>query len=169
VGNCMPLKRVPVGLDVHNIEMMPGQGGRFGFVPRVWRPVGGSRRRLGDAAAAVGRDAAGSGGVPGDDRHLGNADHQNIQIGKAGRKRHMGRRPQPRNSMNRSPSVGRRRGSQRRRPGIPAARGASWPRAARPVRPARTRTSVSAPTPKRSVRAAGDQEEVSLGTQDGAG
>ena len=101
VGNCMPLKRVPVGLDVHNIEMMPGQGGRMvrsaGLAARLvaregdWAtlllPSGEMRQVRVECRATIG--------------HLGNADHQNIQIGKAGRKRHMGRRPHNRGtSMN---------------------------------------------------------------------
>ena len=101
VGNCMPLKRVPVGLDVHNIEMMPGQGGRLvrsaGLAARLvaregdWAtlllPSGEMRQVRVECRATIG--------------HLGNADHQNIQIGKAGRKRHMGRRPHNRGtSMN---------------------------------------------------------------------
>ncbi len=100
-GNCMPLKRIPVGLDVHNIEMMPGQGGRMvrsaGLAARLvaregdWAtlllPSGEMRQVRVECRATIG--------------HLGNADHQNIQIGKAGRKRHMGRRPHNRGtSMN---------------------------------------------------------------------
>lgn len=101
VGNCMPLKRIPVGLDVHNIEMMPGQGGKLvrsaGLSARLvaregdWAtlllPSGEMRQVRVECRATIGQ--------------LGNADHQNIQIGKAGRKRHMGRRPHNRGtSMN---------------------------------------------------------------------
>ncbi|MGQ9649994.1 MAG: 50S ribosomal protein L2 [Phycisphaerae bacterium] len=100
-GNCMPLKRIPVGLDVHNIEMMPGQGGKLvrsaGLSARLvaregdWAtlllPSGEMRQVRVECRATIGQ--------------LGNADHQNIQIGKAGRKRHMGRRPHNRGtSMN---------------------------------------------------------------------
>ncbi|HPD30354.1 MAG TPA: 50S ribosomal protein L2 [Phycisphaerae bacterium] len=100
-GNCMPLKRIPVGMDVHNIEMMPGQGGKLvrsaGSSARLvaregdWAtlllPSGEMRQVRVECRATIGQ--------------LGNADHQNIQIGKAGRKRHMGRRPHNRGtSMN---------------------------------------------------------------------
>lgn len=101
VGNAMPLKTIPVGLDVHNVEMMPGQGGK------LVRTAGGSARlvaREGEWATIV---------LPSGEMRqvrvecratigqLGNTDHQNIVIGKAGRKRHMGRRPHNRGtSMN---------------------------------------------------------------------
>jgi len=100
-GNAMPLKAVPVGLDVHNIEMMPGQGGKLvrtaGGAARLvaregdWAtlllPSGEMRQVRVECRATIGQ--------------LGNLDHQNITIGKAGRKRHMGRRPHNRGtSMN---------------------------------------------------------------------
>jgi large subunit ribosomal protein L2 len=101
VGNCMPLKRIPVGMDVHNIEMMPGQGGKLvrsagagarlvareGDWATILLPSGEMRQVRVECRATIGQ--------------LGNTDHQNIQIGKAGRKRHMGRRPHNRGtSMN---------------------------------------------------------------------
>jgi large subunit ribosomal protein L2 len=101
IGNAMPLKRIPVGMDVHNIEMMPGQGGKLvrsaGLSARLvakegdWAtllmPSGEMRQVRVECRATIGQ--------------IGNADHQNIQIGKAGRKRHMGRRPHNRGtSMN---------------------------------------------------------------------
>lgn len=100
-GNCMPLKRIPVGMDIHNIEMMPGQGGKLvrsaglgarlvareGDWATILLPSGEMRQVRVECRATIGQ--------------LGNADHQNIQIGKAGRKRHMGRRPHNRGtSMN---------------------------------------------------------------------
>ncbi len=100
-GNAMPLKRIPVGMDVHNIEMIAGQGGK------LVRAAGGSARlvaREGDWATLL---------MPsGEMRQIrvecratigqvGNTEHQNVRIGKAGRKRHMGRRPHNRGtSMN---------------------------------------------------------------------
>lgn len=93
VGNTMPLKRIPVGMGVHNIEMNPGQGGK------LVRAAGGSARlvaREGDWATLL---------MPsGEMRQIrvecratigqvGNVDHQHVRLGKAGRKRHMGRRP----------------------------------------------------------------------------
>ncbi len=101
VGNAMPLKSIPVGLDVHNIEMIAGQGGKLvrsaGGTARLvaregeWAtlvlPSGEMRQIRVECRATIGQ--------------LGNLDHQNIVIGKAGRKRHMGRRPHNRGtSMN---------------------------------------------------------------------
>ncbi len=101
VGNAMPLRTIPVGLDVHNIEMLPGQGGKLvrsaGGTARLvaregeWAtlvlPSGEMRQVRVECRATIGQ--------------LGNLDHQNIVIGKAGRKRHMGRRPHNRGtSMN---------------------------------------------------------------------
>lgn len=101
VGNAMPLKSIPVGMDVHNVEMTAGQGGK------LVRAAGGSARlvaREGDWATLL---------LPSGEMRqvrvecratlgqLGNLDHQNVRIGKAGRKRHMGRRPHNRGtSMN---------------------------------------------------------------------
>ncbi|NOT01533.1 MAG: 50S ribosomal protein L2 [Phycisphaerales bacterium] len=93
VGNAMPLKNVPTGMDVHNIEMNPGQGGK------LVRTAGGSARLLareGEWATLV---------LPSGEMRqvrvecratigqLGNSDHQNRNLGKAGTSRHMGRRP----------------------------------------------------------------------------
>jgi large subunit ribosomal protein L2 len=101
VGNAMPLKRIPVGMDVHNIELIAGQGGK------LVRAAGGSARlvaREGDWATLL---------LPSGEMRqvrvecratigqVGNLDHQHVRIGKAGRKRHMGRRPHNRGtSMN---------------------------------------------------------------------
>jgi len=101
VGNAMPLKSIPVGMDVHNVEMTAGQGGK------LVRAAGGSARlvaREGDWATLL---------LPSGEMRqvrvecratlgqLGNVDHQNVRIGKAGRKRHLGRRPHNRGtSMN---------------------------------------------------------------------
>lgn len=101
VGNAMPIKSIPVGLDIHNIEMFPGQGGKLvrsaGGTARLvaregeWAtlvlPSGEMRQIRAECRATIGQ--------------LGNLDHQNVVIGKAGRKRHMGRRPHNRGtSMN---------------------------------------------------------------------
>ena len=101
VGNAMPLKRIPVGMDVHNVEMTAGQGGKLvrsaGLSARLvaregdWAtllmPSGEMRQVRVECRATIGQ--------------VGNADHQNVRIGKAGRKRHMGRRPHNRGtSMN---------------------------------------------------------------------
>lgn len=93
MGNAMPLKNVPVGLDVHNIEMNAGQGGKLvrtaGGVARLvaregdWAtillPSGEMRQVRVECRATIGQ--------------LGNLEHKNVVIGKAGRTRHMGRRP----------------------------------------------------------------------------
>ena len=98
VGNCMPLKKIPVGLEVHNIEMRPGQGGRLvrsaGGVARLaaregnWAhlilPSGEMRMVNSNCRATIGQ--------------LGNVEHASVRLGKAGRKRHMGRRPHVRGS-----------------------------------------------------------------------
>ncbi len=93
VGNCMPLRNIPPGLDIHNIEMRPGQGGqlcrsagssaklmaRESEWAQITLPSGEIRRIAASCRATIGK--------------VGNADHMNIELGKAGRKRWMGRRP----------------------------------------------------------------------------
>ena len=93
VGNCMPLAVIPVGMNVHNIEMIAGQGGKLvrtaggqarlmareGNWATIELPSGEMRQVRVECRATIGQ--------------LGNLDHQNISLGKAGRKRHMGRRP----------------------------------------------------------------------------
>jgi len=90
VGNCMPLSAIPMGVEVHNIEMNAGQGGKMvrsaGGVARLmareggWAtivlPSGEMRMVRVECRATVGQ--------------LSNSDYQNVSIGKAGRKRHMG-------------------------------------------------------------------------------
>jgi large subunit ribosomal protein L2 len=92
-GNCMPLGSIPAGLEVHNVEMTAGQGGKLvrgaGSAARIvakegnWvtivLPSGEMRMVRKECRATIGR--------------LGNPDWQNISIGKAGRMRHRGRRP----------------------------------------------------------------------------
>ncbi|MBN2064794.1 MAG: 50S ribosomal protein L2 [Sedimentisphaerales bacterium] len=93
VGNCMPLKNIPNGMDVHNVELNPGQGGRLvrsaGSVAKIAgkeekyvtliMPSGEMRMVRSDCRATIGQ--------------IGNPEHQLVVIGKAGRKRHMGRKP----------------------------------------------------------------------------
>lgn len=92
-GNAMPLISIPAGLEIHNIEMTAGQGGKLvrgaGNAARIvakegdWvtvvLPSGEMRMVRKECRATIGR--------------LSNLDHQNIKLGKAGRKRHLGRRP----------------------------------------------------------------------------
>ena len=92
-GNAMPLASIPVGVEIHNIEMNAGQGGKLvrsaGGVARLmakdgdWAtiilPSGEMRMIRKECRATIGQ--------------LSNGDYQNVKIGKAGRKRHMGRKP----------------------------------------------------------------------------
>ena len=99
VGNALPLANIPVGTVIHNVELKPGKGGQMvrsagngaqlmakeGNFAQVRLPSGEVRRVRIECRATVGE--------------VGNLDHQNIQIGKAGRKRHMGIRPTVRGSV----------------------------------------------------------------------
>ncbi len=96
VGNCMPLKSIPVGYEIHNIEIYPGSGGKLvrsaGAVARligregeyahVQMPSGEIRMFKVECRATIGA--------------VSNPDHQHIKLGKAGRVRHLGRRPRVR-------------------------------------------------------------------------
>ncbi len=98
-GNCLPLANIPVGTVIHNIEMYPGNGAQLvrsagnaaqlmakeGNMATVRLPSGEMRRIRLACKATVGQ--------------VGNADHANIAIGKAGRRRHMGWRPTVRGSV----------------------------------------------------------------------
>jgi large subunit ribosomal protein L2 len=101
VGNCIPLRRIPLGMTVHNLEMQPGRGGqlcrsagtratltaREGRWAQITLPSGEVRRISSDCRATIGA--------------IGNSDHMNVSLGKAGRKRWMGRKPHNRGtSMN---------------------------------------------------------------------
>jgi large subunit ribosomal protein L2 len=95
-GNCLTLARMPIGTVVHNVELQPGRGGQLarsagaavqlmakeGEMATLRLPSGEMRQVRADCRATVGT--------------IGNSDHQNVKIGKAGRKRHMGVRPQTR-------------------------------------------------------------------------
>ena len=97
-GNALPLKQIPTGSLIHNIEMEKGRGGQLvrsagvaaqlmvkeGEHALVRLPSGEMRRIRGECLATIGQ--------------LGNIDHQNIKLGKAGRKRLMGWRPTVRGS-----------------------------------------------------------------------
>ncbi|GBD18173.1 50S ribosomal protein L2 [bacterium HR27] len=98
VGNALPLRDIPLGTLVHNVELYPGRGGQLaraaGAVAQVVAkvdkyvhlrlPSGEIRMVHADCMATIGQ--------------VGNLDHQNVSIGKAGRKRHMGWRPAVRGS-----------------------------------------------------------------------
>jgi large subunit ribosomal protein L2 len=96
VGNALPLSSIPLGTQIHNIELVPGKGGQIvrsagasaqllakeGDVATVRLPSGEVRRVDMRCMATVGQ--------------VGNLDHENQSIGKAGRARHMGKRPEVR-------------------------------------------------------------------------
>lgn len=98
VGNALPLREIPLGTPVHNVELYPGRGGQLaraaGAVAQVVAkvdnyvhlrlPSGEVRMVHADCMATIGQ--------------VGNLDHQNVSIGKAGRRRHMGWRPAVRGS-----------------------------------------------------------------------
>ena len=99
IGNALPLRNIPVGSTIHNIEMKPGKGGQLvrsagnvgqlmakeGKYATVKLPSGEMRLLPIECRATIGQ--------------IGNADHELVHIGKAGRKRHMGVRPTVRGSV----------------------------------------------------------------------
>jgi large subunit ribosomal protein L2 len=95
-GNALALSRIPTGTVVHNVELVPGQGGRLGraagseiqVVAKEGSMV--SLRLPSSEVRMVRRECRATVGT------LSNAEHQNVKIGKAGRNRHKGRRPQTR-------------------------------------------------------------------------
>lgn len=98
-GNCLPISSIPVGTEIHNIEMKPGRGGqlvrgagtsaqllaREGKMATLRLPSGEVRLVPANCRATIGT--------------VGNTDNEIVNIGKAGRKRHMGRRPHVRGSV----------------------------------------------------------------------
>jgi large subunit ribosomal protein L2 len=93
VGNCLPLKKIPAGTAVHNIEMLPGRGGR------MCRSAGASATLLAREAnwAQLSLPSGEIRRVPSACRatigKVGNSDHMAVRLGKAGRRRWLGRRP----------------------------------------------------------------------------
>ena len=98
-GNCLPIANIPVGTVIHNIELNPGRGAQLvrsagaaaqlmakeGELAQVRLPSGEVRYIRTNCMAVIGQ--------------VGNLDHENVHIGKAGRKRHMGIRPTVRGSV----------------------------------------------------------------------
>ena len=92
-GNCLPLKNIPLGTQIHNVELRPGKGGqiarsagssvqlvaREGEYASVKLPSGEIRKILVHCMATIGQ--------------VGNLDHENVSVGKAGRSRWLGKRP----------------------------------------------------------------------------
>ena len=96
VGNALPLRMIPTGTTVHNVEITPGRGGQMG------RSAGASIQLVAKEGnrATLRLPSGEMRMVPIDCRatvgSIGNAEHQNVTIGKAGRSRHKGIRPQTR-------------------------------------------------------------------------
>jgi large subunit ribosomal protein L2 len=98
-GNALPLRNIPTGTQIHNIELYPGKGGQLvrsagtgaqlmakvNDYAQIRMPSGEVRLVHLSCMATLGQ--------------VGNVDHENIEIGKAGRSRHMGRRPTVRGSV----------------------------------------------------------------------
>ncbi len=98
-GNCMQIENIPVGTLIHNIELNPGQGGKLvrsagqsaqlmakeGKYAHVRLPSGEMRLILVNCRATIGT--------------IGNSDHENVKLGKAGKTRHLGIRPTVRGSV----------------------------------------------------------------------
>ena len=98
-GNCLPIANIPVGTLIHNIELNPKQGGKLvkaagqsaqlmakeGRYAHVRLPSGEMRLILSVCRATIGT--------------IGNSDHENVKLGKAGRTRHLGIRPTVRGSV----------------------------------------------------------------------
>ena len=98
-GNCMKIESIPVGTMIHNIELNPGQGGKLvraagqqaqlmakeGKYAHVRLPSGEMRLVMAKCRATIGT--------------IGNSDHENVNVGKAGKTRHMGIRPTVRGSV----------------------------------------------------------------------
>ena len=93
VGNCLPMAKIPTGMNIHNLEMQPGGGAKLcrsagvgatltareGTWAQITLPSGEVRRIPAECRATIGM--------------VGNSDHMNVTLGKAGRKRWLGRRP----------------------------------------------------------------------------
>ena len=98
-GNCLPIANIPLGTMIHNIELIPGRGGQLvrsagvaaqlmakeGVAAQVRLPSGEVRFIKMGCRATIGQ--------------VGNIDHENVHVGKAGRARHMGQRPEVRGSV----------------------------------------------------------------------
>ena len=98
-GNCLPIANIPVGTVIHNVELQPGHGAQLvrsagtaaqlmakeGDLAQVRLPSGEVRYVRTNCCACIGQ--------------VGNVDHENVHIGKAGRTRHMGIRPTVRGSV----------------------------------------------------------------------
>jgi large subunit ribosomal protein L2 len=139
VGNTLPLQKIPMGMHIHNIELYPGHGGQLarsagayaqlmakeGKYAQVKLPSGEVRKILLNCRATIGE--------------VGNLDHENITIGKAGRNSWLGRRPRVRgvamNPVDHPLGVGEGKSSGGRHPVTP------WGVPTKGFRTRRTKTS----------------------------
>jgi large subunit ribosomal protein L2 len=96
VGHCLPLERIPTGTVVHNVELQVGRGGQMARSAGTGIQLMAKERGMATLRLPSGEMRL----VPAQCRAtigtIGNAEHQNVTIGKAGRKRHLGVRPQTR-------------------------------------------------------------------------
>jgi large subunit ribosomal protein L2 len=95
-GNSLPLQQIPTGTVVHNVELVPGQGGRLGRAAGTAIQVVAKEGRM----VTLRLPSSEVRMVPAECRatvgSLSNTEHQNVKVGKAGRNRHKGKRPQTR-------------------------------------------------------------------------
>jgi large subunit ribosomal protein L2 len=96
VGNALPLANIPVGTVVHNVELQPGRGAQLGRSAGIGIQLMAKEGDLATLRLPSGEMRQVRVGCRATVGVVGNADHQNITVGKAGRKRHMGVRPQTR-------------------------------------------------------------------------
>ncbi|MFC1894855.1 50S ribosomal protein L2 [Candidatus Dependentiae bacterium] len=93
VGNCLPIKKIPVGFFVHNVELLPGNGGQFARSAGCSVQLLGKENKLAILKMPSGETRTVSLKCWATVGSLGNADYKNMTWGKAGRKRHLGIRP----------------------------------------------------------------------------
>jgi len=95
-GNALPLREIPTGTVVHNVELVPGQGGRLGRAAGTAIQVVAKEGRLVSLRLPSSEVRMVPGGSRATVGSLSNTEHQNVKVGKAGRNRHKGKRPQTR-------------------------------------------------------------------------
>jgi len=96
VGHCLPLERIPTGTVVHNVELQPGRGGQLARSAGAGVQLMAKERGMATLRLPSGEMRMVPAACRATVGTIGNAEHQNVTVGKAGRKRHMGVRPQTR-------------------------------------------------------------------------
>ena len=97
VGNALPIAKIPLGTTIHNIELIPGKGGQIVRSAGHVGPAAREGGRLRPGAPALGRGAPrAASSCMATIGQVSNVDHENQSLGKAGRARHMGQRPEVR-------------------------------------------------------------------------